>query len=265
VVASRIILLLLLPSVVTPALAQPGGGWIRIPAGAFLMGCVDADPNCLDSERPQHEVSFVAPYELMVTEVTVADYAAFVSVAGHRAPSSPDFPQGGDHPVVLVSWDDAAAFCSWTGGRLPTEAEWEYAARGGRDGLVYGSIAELTRELANFGAPQCCEGATGGGDLWTNTAPVGSFQPNPYGVHDMVGNVWEWVDGWLDESYYANSPAVDPPGADSGFARIARGGSWLNFPAALRSSVRLPFAQTGQTSNVGIRCARDVAALAADE
>ena len=264
-VASRIILLLLLPSVVTPALAQPGGGWIRIPAGAFLMGCVDADPNCLDSERPRHEVSFVAPYELMVTEVTVADYAAFVSVAGHRAPSSPDFPQGGDHPVVLVSWDDAAAFCSWTGGRLPTEAEWEYAARGGRDGLVYGSIAELTRELANFGAPQCCEGATGGGDLWTNTAPVGSFQPNPYGVHDMVGNVWEWVDGWLDESYYANSPAVDPPGADSGFARIARGGSWLNFPAALRSSVRLPFAQTGQTSNVGIRCARDVAALAADE
>ncbi len=257
--------LLLLGGGATPVLAQPGGGWVTIPAGSFLMGCVESDPACLDFERPQHEVRFAAPFELMATEVRVGDYAGFVSATGHRAPPSPEFPQAGDHPVVLVSWDDAVAFCEWAGGRLPTEAEWEYAARGGREGLVYGSAEELTRELANFGAPQCCEGATGGGDLWMNTAPVGSFPPNPFGLQDMVGNVWEWVGGWLDESYYANSPSVDPPGAASGFARIARGGSWLNFPAALRTSVRLPFAQTGQTSNVGIRCARDVAALAADD
>ena len=238
--------------------------WIRIPAGTFLMGCVDSDAACLDTERPQHEVTFLAPFEIMASEVTVIEYAEFVRSDGQGNPPAPDFPQTSEHPVVLVSWGDAAAFCVWADARLPTEAEWEYAARGGRSGLIYAWGNEPSRDYANYGAEECCSGATGGADIWRNTAPVRSFPPNDFGVYDMTGNVWEWVDGWLDDDDYRRSPAVDPPGASSGYARIARGGSWLNFPGVLRTSVRLPFAETGQTSNVGVRCARDVVVAVAD-
>lgn len=239
-------------------------GWVRVPAGTFRMGCVETDPSCLDNERPSHEVTFREPFELMAAEATVAQYAQFVANSGYAAPPSPEFPQAADHPVVLLNWDDAVAFCAWAGGRLPTEAEWEYAARGGHDGLVFGTTQELSRDHANYGADQCCSGATGDGDAWATTAPVRSFAPNDFGLYDMTGNVWEWVDGWLDDDYYASSPRIDPPGAATGYARVARGGSWLNFAAALRTSVRLPFAQTGQTSNVGVRCARSLPRARAD-
>ncbi len=252
------------PSAQAGGQAAPDLGWVRIPAGGFEMGCVESDPDCLDMERPRHPVRFPVPFEMMATEVTVAQYFRFVRDAGHRAPAAPGFAQTGDHPVVLVSWDDAAAFCTWAGARLPTEAQWEYAARAGWPGLIYGWDDEISRDRANYGADRCCEGATGGADAWMNTAPVASFPPNDFGLFDMAGNVWEWVDGWLDDDYYATSPLVDPPGATAGYARIARGGSWLNFPAALRTSVRLPFAQTGQTSNVGFRCARSAGAVAAE-
>jgi formylglycine-generating enzyme required for sulfatase activity len=239
-------------------------GWIRVPAGTFQMGCVESDTSCLDNERPGHEVTFLEPFDLMGAEATIAQYAQFVADSGHPVPPSPEFPQAADHPVVLVNWDDAADFCEWAGGRLPTEAEWEYAARGGQAGLVYGTSQELSRDQVNYGADRCCSGATGGGDAWVNTAPVRSFPPNDFGVYDMTGNVWEWVDGWLDDDYYASSPPINPPGAATGYSRIARGGSWLNFAAALRTSVRLPFAQTGQTSNVGVRCAKGLPTARAD-
>ena len=252
--------------VVSGAGAQPRMdlGWVRVPVGTFLMGCVESDPGCLDTERPRHEVRFLEPFEMMEAEATVGQYARFVGETGYDAPPPPDFGQTDEHPVVLVSWDDATAFCFWAGARLPTEAEWEYAARGGQAGLIFGWGREVSRDRMNYGAEQCCGGATGGADVWVNTAPVRSFPPNDFGLYDMAGNVWEWVDGWLDDDDYARSPSIDPPGAATGYARIARGGSWLNFPAALRTSVRLPFAQTGQTSNVGVRCARDVQAAVAD-
>ena len=238
-------------------------GWVRVPAGTFLMGCVEADTGCLDNERPRHEVTFLAPFELMAAEVTVGQYLRFVTDTGYPRPAAPDYRQTSRHPVVLLSWDDAVAFCTAAGASLPTEAEWEYAARGGRTGRVYGRDNEMSRDWANYGADQCCAGATGGADQWLSTAPVRSFPPNEFGLYDMAGNVWEWVGDWLDDDYYGSSPSIDPPGAATGYARIARGGSWLNFPAALRTSVRLPFAQTGQTSNIGVRCARDVPAALA--
>ena len=230
--------------------------WVRIPAGVFQIGCVPDDTECLDNERPRHEVTLTNPFDMMATEVTVAQYLTFSRATGHPLPAQPNFVQTGDHPIVLVDWDDAAAFCDWSGGRLPTEAEWEYAARGGHEGRVYWWGNELSRDWANFGAAECCDGAVGGADQWFNTAPVGSLPPNDFGLFDMSGNVWEWVADW--HGPYAAEPTVDPQGAAGGLGRVLRGGSWLNFPGGLRVSVRLVFAPMGQTSNVGVRCARDV-------
>ena len=231
--------------------------WVRVPAGVFQIGCVPTDPDCLDNERPRHEVTLSLPFDLMATEVTVAQYLGFTRSTNHRLPPQPNFVQRGDHPIVLVDWDDAVAFCGWAGGRLPTEAEWEYAARAGHDGRIYGWGDALSSDWANFGSPECCEGAIGGADQWVNTAPVGSLPPNDFGLYDMSGNVWEWVADWY--GIYGNGPSIDPRGAETGLGRVARGGSWLNFPGVLRVSVRLFFAPSGQTSNMGIRCARDSA------
>ena len=233
--------------------------WVQVPAGRFQMGCVPADGACLDHEYPRHAVTISRPFDLMATEVTVTQYAQFGRATGYPPPRRPDFRQEQDHPIVLVSWNDASAFCEWAGGRLPTEAEWEYAARAGRDATIYGWGDELSRERANFGTEECCRGAVARGDRWFNTAPVGSLPANDFGLYDMVGNVWEWVADWYGD--YPSEAAADPRGADSGAGRVARGGSWLNFPAALRVSVRLMFAQAGQTSNIGTRCARDVAPI----
>ena len=197
-----------------PALALQGTvdlGWVRVAAGVFLMGCVEADTGCLDNERPRHEVTFLEPFELMAAEVTVGQYGRFVLDTEYPSPPQPDYRQTARHPVVLLSWSDAAAFCAWVGARLPTEAEWEYAARGGRAGLVYPWGDELSRERANYGADQCSAGAIGGSDRWLNTAPVRSFPPNDYGLYDMTGNVWEWVGGWLDDDERLRVVAVHRP------------------------------------------------------
>ena len=144
--------------------------WVRIPAGSFQMGCVPADSACLEHEYPRHAVTISRPFDLMATEVTVTQYAQFTRATGYLPPRRPDFPQQEDGPIVLVSWDDASAFCEWVGGRLPTEAEWEYAARAGQDATIYGWGNELSRERANFGTEECCSGAVAGDDLWFNTA-----------------------------------------------------------------------------------------------
>ena len=233
--------------------------WVAIPGGSFRMGCAPGDSACLPSERPRHEV-ILSAFDLMATEVTVSQYEAFVAVAGYGRPQPPDFAQEPDHPVVHLTWQAAAAFCAWAGGRLPTEAEWEYAARAGHDGRLYWWGDELTRDFANFGDVDCCRGATGGPDAWINTAPVGSFPPNDFGLHDMTGNVWEWVDGWITPAY-PDGPLSDPQPSETGYLRVMRGASWLNFPSVLRLSVRLPFAGDGHTSNVGARCARDARRL----
>ena len=233
--------------------------WVTIPAGTFRMGCVPDDAACLDSERPRHDVT-LSTFDLLATEVTVGQYAAFVAATGYAPPAAPDYPQALDHPAVHMTWHDADAFCDWTGGRLPTEAEWEYAARAGHEGRLYWWGDELTRDYANFGTLECCGGATGGADAWLNTAPVGSFPPNDFGLYDMTGNVWEWVDGWITPSYPAG-PLIDPQPPETGYLRIMRGASWLNFPNVLRLSVRLPFSADGHTSNVGARCARDARVL----
>ena len=152
--------------------------------------------------------------------MTNAQYGRFLEAAGKsvKKPAYWDdrrFNQP-EQPVVGVSWDEARAYCEWAGGRLPTEAEWEYACRAGTTTeYSFGDDAELLEEYAWF------DKNSGG-----QTQPVGAKKPNPWGLHDMHGNVWEWCADWYDDEYYARSPAEDPPGAASGSNRVIRGGGW---------------------------------------
>jgi heat shock protein HtpX len=245
-------------------------GWARIlaPQGRtfpfeFLMGCVPDDEGCSDDEKDQHgkrerhPVTLSRPFELMTHEVTVAQYRRFS--VGTEAPVNRWLraeTQGGwsddRHPVVNVSWYEAAAFCAFVGGRLPTEAEWEWAARGGHADWIYpwGNNAADSWDYANsFGR--------GGRDEWEWTAPVGSLRPNGFGLHDMAGNVWEWTSTlWRDYPYKSDDGREDP---EEQGARVVRGGSAaLNPVVHLRVSFRTYLAPTGHFYDLGLRCARDI-------
>ena len=162
-------------------------------------------------------------------------------------PAQPDW-SGPDHPVVGVNWYEATRFCASAGGRLPTEAEWEYAARGGRDGTLYPWGDEFKDHGVNT------QGYAADG---TQTVPVGRLKPNGFGLHDLVGNVWQWVADPYQEQYYASSPAVDPSGPETGRFRVARGASWKPYPKLLRISNRGRYLPTSRNYYTGVRCARD--------
>jgi formylglycine-generating enzyme required for sulfatase activity len=217
------------------------------------MGCVPGDSGCSRAEGPQHSVALSRGFWLGRTEVTVASYARYAGATGQTMPPAPAFNPGWaleDHPIVNVSWEEASAYCAWAGGRLPTEAEWERAARGGRDGLAYPWGNGISHEQANH------EG-TGSRDRWEQTSPVASFEANGYGLLDVSGNVWEWCADWYSEDYYASSPSTDPRGPSSGRYRVLRGGSWDFNPGNLRASFRFRFAPSARVYDSGFRCARD--------
>jgi formylglycine-generating enzyme required for sulfatase activity len=231
---------------------KDGAPMVLIPAGEFWMGSPDGEG--YKDEHPRHRVSLDAFY-MDKFEVTVARYLEFVrSTNRWRSPyadvgASRDF---GKLPVVNVNWHDADAYCRWTGKRLPTEAEWEKAARG-TDGLNYpwGNDAPTSR-LANFDK-----------ELSTvypqRLAPVESYDAgkSPYGLHHMAGNVWEWVADWYDENYYGQNASRNPAGPARGESRVLRGGSWASQPHYVRSALRLRNASTYRDDSFGFRCARD--------
>ena len=203
----------------TMPVPPPPAEMILIPAGEFIMGSPEGEGDA--NEHPQHPV-FLNAFYIDKYEVTNALYKQFMSATGHIAPLFWDDEEYNhpNQPVVRVTWHDAVAYAEWAGKRLPTEAEWEKAARG-TDGRIYPWGNEWDSSKCNSGVS---------GDGYEYTAPVGSFPAgaSPYGVMDMAGNVWEWCADWYDKDYYSSqSSQQNPKGPDSGTYRVLRGGSWV--------------------------------------
>ena len=203
---------------------------VLVPAGEFTMGSPTGDPD----ERPPHQV-YLDSFLIDTYEVTVGQYAAFLQETGNHPPSDWKAMNQFSHqkrPVSNVDWADAAAYCKWAGKRLPTEAEWEKAARG-TDGRLYPwGNEQPTPRHANYEQA----GSNSHGAL----APVGLFEAgkSPYGLYDMAGNAWEWVSDWYDHGYYQASPPKNPEGPPTGGFKVIRGGSWNSSSRVLRSSDR---------------------------
>jgi formylglycine-generating enzyme required for sulfatase activity len=231
-------------------------GMARAPAGCFRMG--DAESEGEADELPVHEVCLTADFFLDRHEATNAEYRACVDAGACTVPiyagsySRPSYygnPVYDLFPVIYVSWDQASAYCTWQGKRLPTEAEWEYAARGGLADKRYLWGDAVTGTNANY---------WGSGDPWDNdTSEVEYYAPNGFGLYDMSGNVWEWLSDWYDPAYYAISPGDDPPGSATGTTHVVRGESWSADTFYLHVSKRLNFEATTRGSLLGFRCAAD--------
>jgi formylglycine-generating enzyme required for sulfatase activity len=207
--------------------------YVYIPPGEFTMGCSAGDSDCLSHENPTHPVRITQGFWLGQTEVT---QAAYHKVTGQ----APSFFEGDQRPVENVDWYQAASYCQAVGMRLPTEAEWEYAARAGSPGARYGALDDVAWYDKNSGR---------------ETKPVGGKKPNDWGLYDMLGNVWEWTADPYDGNSYHSSLSTDPAGPASGDRRVLRGGSWIVDPAFVRVSYRLRGVPTYRGYTGGFRCA----------
>lgn len=261
-----------------------------IPAGQFWMGRTHmfqfdelnwtARPR-LDDQPARPVV--VNAFFMDKYEVTTADFAKFIAATGRPAPwnwkDGKVNPGQDQWPVYNVTWDDAAAYCAWAGKRLPTEAEWEKAARGGSDKKLYpwGDVLEPeAKEETSATAAAAAPAASATEKPPAKTikmarygfpngpVPVGSFPPNGYGLYDVIGNVWEWTADWYTQYYYSIAPSDNPRGPETGKYRVLRGGGWATNAdgggagLTLLGSHYRNYAPAGQTSNVvGFRCAKD--------
>lgn len=246
-------------------------GMVRVPAGPFWMGCnPDLEPRCEADEKPGHKV-FVDAYDIDKTEVTVARYRACVDAGActhhwddgrcyvfegsgpWRKGRLPDSFRGPEQPAVCVDWDEADRYCRWAGKRLPTEAEWEKAARG-TDGRPYpwgDQAADCQRAVIHENGNGCGRNAT-----WpVCSRPRGN---SPYGLCDAAGNAWEWVADWYRPGQYAEGERVNPEGPDSGKYKVLRGGSWHFNARSHRAATRTWNHPHARGCNNGFRCARSV-------
>ena len=251
-------------AIVIPAPPAPIPEMVLIPGGVFLMGC---DPghnggfNCPDNELPLHSVN-LASYYIDKYEVTNAWYAECVDVGACRTPR--DFssaanssyfnnPEFANYPVIYITWNDANDYCTWAGKRLPTEAEWEKAARSATLKTYPWGDGQPGCDLANTrnnATSSLCVGDT----VAVGTFPKGS---NEFGVMELAGNVWEWVNDWYLEDYYTTSLTDNPQGPDSGLYKVLRGGGWANTWFFIRSSSRGYDPVFNSSKDVGFRCAQN--------
>jgi formylglycine-generating enzyme required for sulfatase activity len=245
--------------------AKDGLDYVWIPDGTFQMGCVPNDPDCFPDEKPRHAVVLSKGFWMGRTDVTVKAFDAFVVATSAKMPDAPGFNpdwRDRDHPVVNVSWNEASAFCEWAGGRLPTEAEWEYAARAGRDGTRYPWGDTINRTNANYGPDDANRLLAQGTKPPGATSRVASFAANDWGLADMAGNVNQWTKDWYSDSYYKESPSLDPHGATSGVHHVFRGGGWVYPSTFQRCSWRYWGMPDVRQDFIGFRCALDEAPAA---
>lgn len=260
-------------------------GMILIPAGTFEMGAKDG----MEFESPVHTVK-ISAFWMDEHEVTVAEFTKFVEATGYKTEAEKfgwsgvfDVEQGGwvksdganwrhpegknseakpDEPVCQISWNDAVEYAKWAGKRLPTEAEFEYAARGGLLQKKYSWGDELRpngKTVANWWQGTFPEKNTIE-DGFLRRASVKSFQPNGFGLYDMAGNVWEWTNDWYSDDYYKKSPAENPKGAENGKEKSIRGGSWMcseNYCSNYRVAGRSHSTPDSGLNNLGFRCVKD--------
>ena len=231
---------------------------VPIPGGEFTRGRTfewkDYDvkwyPNPAKDDEPARKIS-VNPFSMDEAEVTNQRYAAFVKATKHRAPFNwrdGKVPEGKEkHPVADVSWDDAAAFCAYDEKRLPTEAEWEHAARGKQEGKMYPwGDRKIAAEDAVF-------------NKLDGPGPVCGKTKNEFGLCDMIGNVWEWCSDWYGRHYYADASDRNPRGPAKGLYRVLRGGSWFDVPPLFLTTSYRSWARPDERSpTIGFRCVKSI-------
>jgi uncharacterized protein (TIGR03437 family) len=217
--------------------------FVLIPAGEFMMGCSPGDSECNPDESPRHRVQITKSFEMGKYEVTRVQWGAEMGF-------DPSWSQGATLPVAMVSWNDIPQFLARVNARkdgyryrLPTEAEWEYAARAGSTNKYAGGVLD---EIAWWA------GNSGG-----IPHPVGEKKPNAWGLYDMIGNGWEWCQDWYSEGYYTQSPAMDPPGPSSGSGKVLRGETWSSVTRDMRVSKRIYGTPDVRNAATGFRCVRE--------
>lgn len=244
---------------VEPTISKDGAPMIVIPAGSFPMGVPAGARDGGRDEYPRHDV-FIDTFMIDKFEVTNGRYLEFVKSTGHRIPQNPKNParnlwQGDsitevliDRPVINVDWFDAEAYCRWAGKRLPTEAEWEKTAKGTSDRRFPWGNVEPTPKHLNYNQQWIGE---------KTLMPVGSYEAgkSPYGLYDMAGNVWEWVNDWYDARYYEKSPKKNPKGPGTGTKKVIRGAGWQNETPTVRIFTRVESDPTVRNESTGFRCA----------
>lgn len=250
-----------LQAVIAPPKGKDRAPMVEIPSGSFPMGVPPGDRDGGRDEYPRHEV-LLDTFWIDQFEVTNGRYVEFVKSAGHRVPQNPTNPtrnlwQGdsiteslAERPVINVDWFDADAYCKWAGKRLPTEAEWEKAAKGTSDRRFPWGNVEPTAKHLNYNQRWIGE---------KTLMPVGSYEAgkSPYGVYDVVGNVWEWVNDWYDARYYEKSPSKNPTGPQEGTKKVIRGAGWQNETPTVRIFTRVDSDPTMRNESTGFRCAAD--------
>jgi len=249
-----------------------GAEMVLVPAGTFKMGSTTDDKEAYQNEMPLHDV-YLDAFWIDRMEVTNRMYAQCVADGACELPNiagQPIFssrtrleyynnPEFADYPVIYVNWYEADSYCSWAGKRLPTEAEWEKAARG-TDGRKYPwGNANINGKRLNYADRNTSFQWSIGlfDDGYADTAPVGTYSEgaSPYGVLDMAGNVWEWVSDWYADEYYKTSPSENPTGPAEGGYKILRGGSWQNSNFGIRPTMRSRINPNISYPYLGFRCA----------